>query len=215
MRAQRLVAATAAVGLVSVCCAASISAGSAATSGSTDSVTAVSDPCQQVPQPNQYGSNTTARKNQAATPDPARPCLPRATSGRERLSAATSDKRVPADAGMPSCPHARAHVAECCSARLLSREYQAESWCPGSSELGPDGRTVPREPQRGNLRQTVHLDRSLNASSATAAISCPDPVRHRVLTTARGHPASSKTHGIQAVSTCPERLSRTTTRPAA
>ena len=44
MRAQRLAAATAAVGLVSVCCAASISAGSAATSGSTDRVKAVPIP---------------------------------------------------------------------------------------------------------------------------------------------------------------------------
>jgi hypothetical protein len=44
VRAQRAAAAAVAIGLVAVCCAASISAGSASTSGSVSSVKALPDP---------------------------------------------------------------------------------------------------------------------------------------------------------------------------
>ncbi|HJV13784.1 MAG TPA: hypothetical protein VJ625_07805 [Propionibacteriaceae bacterium] len=44
MRAQRVVAATAAVGLVAICCVASISAGSASMGGSSERVKAAPDP---------------------------------------------------------------------------------------------------------------------------------------------------------------------------
>lgn len=170
MRAQRLVAATAAVGLVSVCCAASISAGSAATSGSTDSVTAVSDPgvSQVAINRNQDGSNTTARKIKTGDTSSSSTGLARSSNlrVREAFIRSTSDKPSSGTmrVGTFNVRTARAHDGRSWLQRANDVAREIASSSPGVlavQELGPGRADGSKGTTTGHLRQTVSLERSL------------------------------------------------------
>jgi hypothetical protein len=144
VRAQRLAAATAAVGLVSVCCAASISAGSAATS--TDSATAVSDPgnSQVTITRNQDGSNTTARKIKTDDTSSSTTGLARSSNlrVREAFSRSTSDKPSSSTVrvGTFNVRTARAHDGRSWLQRANDVAREIASSSPGVlavQELGP------------------------------------------------------------------------------
>lgn len=170
MRAQRLAAATAAVGLVSVCCAASISAGSAATSGSTDSVTAVSDPgvSEVTITRNQDGSNTTARKIKTGDTSSSTTGLARSSNlrVREAFSRSTSDKPSSGTirVGTFNVRTARANDGRSWLQRANDVAREIASRSPGVlavQELGPGRADGSKGTTTGHLRQTVSLERSL------------------------------------------------------
>jgi endonuclease/exonuclease/phosphatase family metal-dependent hydrolase len=171
VRAQRLAAATAAVGLISVCCAASISAGSAATSESTGSVKAVPDPgvSQVTITRNQDGPNTTGRKIKTDDANSSTTGLAQSSNLRVRevFSPSTSDK--------PSSGTMRVGTFNVLTARAdkggrswlqraddVAREIASRS--PGVlavQELGPGRADGSKGTTTGHLRQTVSLERSL------------------------------------------------------
>jgi endonuclease/exonuclease/phosphatase family metal-dependent hydrolase len=163
VRAQRVVAATAAVGLVAVCCAASI------TSGSAGSVKAGPDPgvSQVTITGNQDGSGTTSHKRETRHNNVSKTEQAQSPSLRVREVFTVSDK--------PSSLTMRVGTFNVLTARAnkggrswprratdVAREIASRS--PGVlaiQELGPGRADGSKGTTSGHLRQTVSLERSL------------------------------------------------------
>jgi endonuclease/exonuclease/phosphatase family metal-dependent hydrolase len=170
VRAQRLAAATAAVGLVSVCCAASISAGSAATSGSTDSVKAVPDPgvSQVANTRNQDRLNTTPRKIETADTSSSTAGLAQSSNLRVREAFTRTSTDKPSSGTMRvgtfNVRTARADDGRSWLQRANDVAREIASRSPGVvavQELGPGRADGSTGTTTGHLRQTVSLERSL------------------------------------------------------
>ena len=155
MRAQRVAAATVAVGLVSVCCAASISAGSASTSDSVSSVKAVpgADLSKTTVTGNQDGSNTTGDKVETSRTSSTKTGQARSSKLRKREVFTVSEKEIPSRcASAPSMSALRVPMTAAvgCSARMMwhvrSQAAVLASWQFRNSAR--DARTVPREQQQ-------------------------------------------------------------------
>ena len=163
MRAQRVAAATVAVGLVSVCCAASISPGSASTSGTASTVKAVSD--LGVVTENQDGSNATAGKvkTSATKTGQARSSKLRA---REVFTVSQKETSLTLRAGTFNVRTARANDGGSWLQRANDVAREIASRSPGLlavQELGPGRADGSKGTTTGHLRQTVSLERSLKS----------------------------------------------------
>ena len=172
MRAQRVTAATAAIGLVAVCCAASISAGSAVTSESSGSVKAVPDPgvSQVTITRSQDGSNTTGPKLETDHTSSSTTGLARSTNlrVREAFSRSTSEKpsSLTLRVGTFNVRTARAHDDRSWLQRANDVAREIASRRPGVlavQELGPGRADGSTGTTTGHLRQTVSLERSLKS----------------------------------------------------
>ena len=168
MRAQRVAAATAAVGLVAVCCAASVWAGSASTSGEISSVKAV-------PGASASPATTPARGEESKpTGDTAEPVVARSkktiptgrTSLRKR-EVFTVNKQ-PSSLGLRvgtfNVRTARANDARSWLQRANDVAREIASRSPGVlaiQELGPGRADGSTGTTTGHLRQTTSLERSL------------------------------------------------------
>lgn len=163
MRAQRVAAATVAVGLVSVCCAASISPGSASTSGTASTVKAVSD--LRVGTGNQDGSNAIAGKvkTSSAKTGQARSSKLRA---REVFTVSQKETSLTLRAGTFNVRTARANDGGSWLQRANDVAREIASRSPGLlavQELGPGRADGSKGTTTGHLRQTVSLERSLKS----------------------------------------------------
>ena len=170
MRAQRVVAATATVGLVSVCCAASISAGSVSTSGTTSGVNAVvSSGVSQVTttskrdRPNAAGDKAETGRTSLTKAENAK-----ATSLRKREVFTVSEEpsSLTLRVGTFNVRTARAHDGRSWLQRAgdVAREIARRS--PGVlaiQELGPGRADGTKGTTTGHLRQTTSLERSLRS----------------------------------------------------
>ncbi|HZL74434.1 MAG TPA: endonuclease/exonuclease/phosphatase family protein [Propionibacteriaceae bacterium] len=163
MRAQRVAAATVAVGLVSVCCAASISPGSASTSGTASTLKAVSD--LGVVTENQDGSNATAGKVKTSSTKTgqARSSKLRA---REVFTVSQKETSLTLRAGTFNVRTARANDGGSWLQRANDVAREIASRSPGLlavQELGPGRADGSKGTTTGHLRQTVSLERSLKS----------------------------------------------------
>jgi endonuclease/exonuclease/phosphatase family metal-dependent hydrolase len=163
VRAQRMAAATVAVGLVSVCCAASISPGSASTSGTASTVKAVSD--LGVVTENQDGSNATAGKVKTSSTKTgqARSSKLRA---REVFTVSQKETSLTLRAGTFNVRTARANDGGSWLQRANDVAREIASRSPGLlavQELGPGRADGSKGTTTGHLRQTVSLERSLKS----------------------------------------------------
>gem|GEM_PF-1601025 len=174
MRAQRVVAVTAAVGLVSVCCAASISAGSASTASSVSSAKAVSD---LGPDPGASETTVTSKRdkspNSAST---AKSHLAKSTKAASAESASLRKREVFTVSEQSSSLALRVGTFNV----RTSRANDARSWLERASdvareiasrnpgvlavqELGPGRADGTKGITKGHLRQTTSLERSLRS----------------------------------------------------
>jgi endonuclease/exonuclease/phosphatase family metal-dependent hydrolase len=167
VRAQRVVAATAAVGLVSVCCAVGITAGSASTSDSS-SVKATPGPdVSETPLTStQDGSDTTG--NKVKTGRASSNQTGKAQSGKLRTREVfnVSEKRnsLTLRVGTFNVRTARASEGRSWLQRANDVAREIASRSPGVlaiQELGPGRADGSKETTTGHLRQTVSLERSL------------------------------------------------------
>lgn len=168
MRAQRLAAATVAVGLVSVCCAASISAGSASTYGSVSSVKAVpgADLSKTTVTGNQGGSNATGDKVETSRTSSTKAGQARSSKLRKREVFTVSEKETSLTlrAGTFNVRTARANDDRSWLQRASDVAREIASRNPGVlavQELGPGRADGSKGTTTGHLRQTVSLERSL------------------------------------------------------
>ncbi len=168
MRAQRLAAATVAVGLVSVCCAASISAGSASTSGSVSSVKAVPGAglSKTTVSGNQDGSNATGDKVGTSRTSSTKAGQARSSKLRKREVFTVSEKETSLTlrAGTFNVRTARAKDDRSWLQRASDVAREIASRNPGVlavQELGPGRADGSKGTTTGHLRQTVSLERSL------------------------------------------------------
>ena len=166
MRAQRVVAATAAAGLVAVCCVASISAGSAATAGSSESVKAAPDPVvsQTTTAGKQRGSELTGSRVEASRAKSNK--AERATSLRKRevFKVSVQSSSLAMRVGTFNVRTARARDDRSWLQRASDVAREIASRNPGIlavQELGPGRADGSKETTTGHLRQTVSLERSL------------------------------------------------------
>jgi endonuclease/exonuclease/phosphatase family metal-dependent hydrolase len=172
VRAQRVVAATAAVGLVAVCCVASISAGSASTAGSasgggsSESVKAAPDPgvSQTTSTGNQRGANTAGSGVEASRPKSGK--VERATSLRKRevFKVSVQSSSLALRVGTFNVRTARARDDRSWLQRASDVAREIASRNPGIlavQELGPGRADGSKGTTTGHLRQTVSLERSL------------------------------------------------------
>ena len=170
MRAQRVAAVTAAVGLVSVCCAASISAGSASTSSSVSTVKAVpgAGVSQTSTTRSQDGSNTTDKVEPSRT---SRTKTVGAQSSklrtREVFTVSEKETSLTLRVGTFNVRTARATGdARSWLQRATDVAREIASRDPGVlaiQELGPGRADGSKGTTTGHLRQTVSLERSLKS----------------------------------------------------
>ena len=170
MRAQRVTAAAAAVGLVSVCCAASISAGSASTYGSVSAVEALADPgvSTTTATGNQDGSNATGDRVGASRTSSTKTGKARSSKLRTREVFTVSEKETSLTlrVGTFNVRTARANDGGSWLQRATDVAREIASRDPGVlaiQELGPGRADGSKGTTTGHLRQTVSLERSLRS----------------------------------------------------
>jgi endonuclease/exonuclease/phosphatase family metal-dependent hydrolase len=170
VRAQRLVAATVAIGLVSVCCAASISTGTASTSGSVSSVNAVSGlgESNTTVTGNQDGSNATGYKVETSRTSSTKAGQARSSKLRKREVFTVSEKETSLTlrVGTFNVRTARANDGRSWLQRANDVAREIASRSPGVlavQELGPGRADGSKGTTTGHLRQTVSLERSLKS----------------------------------------------------
>jgi endonuclease/exonuclease/phosphatase family metal-dependent hydrolase len=169
VRAQRVVAATAAIGLVSLCCAASISAGSASTDGSASSVQALHDPgvSTTADTGSQDGSNATGDRVEAS-PSSTKTGKARSSKLRTRevFTVSEQDTSRTLRVGTFNVRTARANDGRSWLQRANDVAREIASRGPGVlavQELGPGRADGSKGTTTGHLRQTVSLERSLKS----------------------------------------------------
>jgi endonuclease/exonuclease/phosphatase family metal-dependent hydrolase len=178
VRAQRVVAATAAVGLVSVCCAASISAGSASTATSVSSVKAVSDLGPDV-EPDPGASETTVTSKQQASNNNSSAVVSRRAKStnaaraesaslrkREVFTVSEQSSSLTLRVGTFNVRTARANDGGSWLSRASDVAREIASRSPGVlavQELGPGRADGSKGTTTGHLRQTTSLERSLRS----------------------------------------------------
>jgi len=170
VRAQRVAAATATVGLVSLCCAASISAGSATTSGSISSVTTVagSGVSQVTTTLNQDGSNATGNKAETGRTSLTKAQHAQTASLRKREAFTVSEQpsSLALRVGTFNVRTARADDGRSWLQRASDVAREIASRSPGVlaiQELGPGRADGTKGTTTGHLRQTTSLERSLRS----------------------------------------------------
>jgi endonuclease/exonuclease/phosphatase family metal-dependent hydrolase len=170
VRAQRVAAVTAAVGIVSVCCAVGITAGSASTSGPIDVVKAEPDPevSQTAVAPTKRASKATAREAQAGRARISK--LSEAQSSklrtREVFNAGEDPSSLALRVGSFNVRTARAHDGRSWLSRAGDVAREIASRDPGVlavQELGPGRADGTKGTTTGHLRQTTSLERSLRS----------------------------------------------------
>jgi endonuclease/exonuclease/phosphatase family metal-dependent hydrolase len=163
VRAQRVAAATVAVGLVSVCCAASISPGSASTSGTASIVKAVSD--LGVVTENQDGSNAIAGKVKTSSTKTGQTQSSKLRT-REVFTVSQKETSLTLRTGTFNVRTARANDGGSWLQRANDVAREIASRSPGLlavQELGPGRADGSKGTTTGHLRQTVSLERSLKS----------------------------------------------------
>jgi len=170
VRAQRLVAATAAVGLVLVCCAASISAGSASTAASVSTANAVPDPgaSQTTATIRQHRSDSAGDKVAAVGARSTKTARGASSNLRKREAFAVSEQSssLTARVGTFNVRTARANDGGSWLARASDVAREIASRSPGVlavQELGPGRADGSKGTTTGHLRQTTSLERSLRS----------------------------------------------------
>ena len=170
MRAQRLVAATAAAGLVSVCCAASISAGSASTAASVSTANAVPDPgaSQTTATIRQHRSDSAGDKVAAVGARSTKTARAASSNLRKREAFAVSEQSssLTVRLGTFNVRTARANDGRSWLARASDVAREIASRSPGVlavQELGPGRADGSKGTTTGHLRQTTSLERSLRS----------------------------------------------------
>jgi endonuclease/exonuclease/phosphatase family metal-dependent hydrolase len=170
VRAQRLVAATAAVGLVSVCCAASISAGSASTAASVSTANAVPDPgaSQTTATIRQHRSDSAGDKVAAVGARSTKTARAASSNLRKREAFAVSEQSssLTVRLGTFNVRTARANDGRSWLARASDVAREIASRSPGVlavQELGPGRADGSKGTTTGHLRQTTSLERSLRS----------------------------------------------------
>lgn len=162
MRAQRVAAATAAIGLVSVCCAASISAGSASSSGLISNVNAPAPGIGQVAGTgNQDESQPAGDKVQASLKKVA---AAKSSKLRSRESFSEKQDSLTLRVGTFNVRTARANDGRSWLSRASEVAREIASRSPGVvavQELGPGRADGSKGTTTGHLRQTVSLEQSL------------------------------------------------------
>jgi endonuclease/exonuclease/phosphatase family metal-dependent hydrolase len=174
VRAQRVVAATAAVGLVSVCCAASISAGSASTATSVSSVKAAPD---LGPDPGASETTVTGKHRDSNNSNSAvvsrRAKSAKAASAesaslrkREVFTVSEQSSSLTLRVGTFNVRTARANDGRSWLSRAGDVAREIASRNPGVlavQELGPGRADGSKGTTTGHLRQTISLERSLKS----------------------------------------------------
>jgi endonuclease/exonuclease/phosphatase family metal-dependent hydrolase len=168
VRAQRVAAVTAAVGLVSLCCAASISVGSISTSGEVSSVKAVPDASQSTASANRDGSQATADKGEAGHARSTKAARAATTNLRKREVFTVSEQpsSVTLRMGTFNVRTARADDGRSWLQRANDVAREIASRSPGVlaiQELGPGRADGTKGTTTGHLRQTTSLERSLRS----------------------------------------------------
>jgi endonuclease/exonuclease/phosphatase family metal-dependent hydrolase len=163
VRAQRVAAATVAVGLVSVCCAASISVGSAS---SSDSISTVPD--LGVVTGNQDGTNAIAGKVKTSRATATKTGQARSSKLRKREVFTVSQKETSLTlrVGTFNVRTARANDGGSWLQRANDVAREIASRSPGVlavQELGPGRADGSKGTTTGHLRQTTSLERSLKS----------------------------------------------------
>jgi endonuclease/exonuclease/phosphatase family metal-dependent hydrolase len=166
VRAQRVVAATAAVGLVAICCAASISAGSAL-SGSISNVEAPAPGIGQTAGTgNQDGSQAGGGKVEASRTSLRKATIAKSSKLRthEAFSVSQKESSLTLRVGTFNVRTARANDGRSWLSRASEVAREIASRNPGVlavQELGPGRADGSKGTTTGHLRQTVSLERSL------------------------------------------------------
>ena len=170
MRAQRVAATTAAVGIVAVCCAAGISAGSASPSGSIGGAKAVPDPgvSQTTVTRTKNGSNATGKNAETGhtRADKAVDAQSSKLRVREVFSASEDQNSLTLRTGTFNVRTARAHDGRSWLSRAKDVAREIASRDPGVlaiQELGPGRADGSKGTTTGHLRQTTSLERSLKS----------------------------------------------------
>jgi endonuclease/exonuclease/phosphatase family metal-dependent hydrolase len=167
VRAQRVAAATAVIGLVSVCCAVGITAGSASTSDSAR-IKAASGPnvSEATITPEQGGSNTRGDKVKTDRTSSSKTRHARSSRLRAREVFSVAEKRnsLTLRVGTFNVRTARAQDDRSWLERANDVAREIASRNPGVlavQELGPGRADGSKGTTTGHLRQTVSLERSL------------------------------------------------------
>ena len=170
MRAQRVAAVTAAVGIVSVCCAVGITAGSASTSRPIDVVKAEPDPevSQTAVAPTRRASKATAREAQAGRAKISKLSEVQSSKLRTRevFNAGEDPSSLALRVGSFNVRTARAHDGRSWLSRAGDVAREIASRDPGVlavQELGPGRADGTKGTTTGHLRQTTSLERSLRS----------------------------------------------------
>jgi endonuclease/exonuclease/phosphatase family metal-dependent hydrolase len=167
VRAQRVVAATAALGLISVCCVASITAGSASIAASSDHANALADPVmsQTAIARQQRGANAAGSKVKVGQPKATK--TGRSTlRKREVFSVSDNQTSLTLRVGTFNVRTARAHDDRSWLERANDVAREIASRSPGVlalQELGPGRADGTKGTTTGHLRQTTSLERSLRS----------------------------------------------------
>ena len=175
MRAQRVAAVTAAVAIVSVCCAVGITAGSASTSGPIDVVKAEPDPevSQTAVAPIKRASKATAREAQAGRAKISKLSEVQSSKLRTRevFNAGEDPSSLALRVGSFNVRTARAHDGRSWLSRASDVAREIASRDPGVlavQELGPGRADGTKGTTTGHLRQTTSLERSSSSTIASA-----------------------------------------------
>jgi endonuclease/exonuclease/phosphatase family metal-dependent hydrolase len=165
VRVQRLAAAAVAVGLASICCAASISACSASTSGTVGNVKTVPDPgaSDTAASGNAAGSKVEASRTGSTKTGQARSSKPRV---REVFTVSEKETSLTLRVGTFNVRTARANDGGSWLHRANDVAREIASRSPGLlavQELGPGRADGSKGTTTGHLRQTVSLERSLRS----------------------------------------------------
>jgi len=167
VRAQRIAAATAAIGVVAVCCAAGISAGSASTSDSI-SVKPAPDPgvSQTTASPKKRVSSTTGRKAETGQARVAKAAEAQSSKLRVRevFNLTEEKSSLALRVGTFNVRTSRAHDGRSWLSRAGDVAREIASRKPGVlavQELGPGRADGSKGTTTGHLRQTISLERSL------------------------------------------------------
>jgi endonuclease/exonuclease/phosphatase family metal-dependent hydrolase len=170
VRAQRVAATTAAVGIVAVCCAVGISAGSASPSGSIGSANAVPDPgvSQTTVTRTKAGSNATGNNAKTGHTRTAKAVDAQSAKLRVRevFSASEEQNSLTLRTGTFNVRTARAHDGRSWLSRAKDVAREIASRDPGVlaiQELGPGRADGTKGTTTGHLRQTTSLERSLKS----------------------------------------------------
>jgi endonuclease/exonuclease/phosphatase family metal-dependent hydrolase len=170
VRAQRVAATTAAVGIVAVCCAAGISAGSASPSGSIGGANVVADPgvSQTTVTRTKDGSNATGNNAEIGRTkaDKAVDTQSAKLRVREVFSASEEQNSLTLRTGTFNVRTARAHDDRSWLQRASDVAREIASRSPGVlaiQELGPGRADGTKGTTTGHLRQTTSLERSLRS----------------------------------------------------